>query len=150
MSLTIGSAFDDPFFHTGLARLPGFEFDTLGLPSLRSQRALVRMPLKVTENDTNFKVLAEMPGINNKSDIDLKVEQGVLSITAEKKQEKKSDTETCHMEEFQYGTHQRRIRLPDYVDATSPTATFRDGVLEVVLDKFPQRKEQPINIPIQN
>jgi HSP20 family protein len=153
MSLTLGSFWDDPFF-SGLDRpftstlATPFRSD-LDFPSVSSR--WLRMPLQVSENDTSFKVLAEIPGIKSKEDIDLKIDQGVLSISAEKKQEKVDDTEVYHKRELSYGRLQRNIRIPDYVDTNSPVAGFKDGILTITLNKMPQmQKEQPIHIPIEN
>jgi len=143
------SLFNDPFF--GESRLTPLDnmfgssmFDT-GL----GNRMMTAMPLRVTETDDKFKVLAEIPGVTSKKDVDIKVDQGVLSITAEKKKEKVQDTEILHREEVRYGKLVRSIRIPDYVIPNNSRAVLNDGVLEICFDKETSMKDQALHIPIE-
>jgi len=74
--------FNDPFFsESRIAPLSNM----LG-GNMNMNRMMTAMPLRITETDDKFKVLAEIPGVTSKKDIDIKLDQGVLSIEAEKKE----------------------------------------------------------------
>ena len=107
------------------------------------------MPLQISETDDMYKVKAELPGIGSTKDIDLKIDQGILSIKAEKKKETIDDDEFYHREEFSHGVLTRQVRLPDYIDVNvTPSARFNNGVLSVDLKKVPQNKLKGMTIQI--
>merc|ERR1719183_250203 len=106
------------------------------------------MPLQISETDVIYKVKAELPGIGSTKDIELKIDQGILSIKAEKKKETIDVDEFYHREEFSHGVLTRQVRLPDYIDINvTPSARFNNGVLSVDLKKVPQNKTKSITIP---
>lgn len=145
------SIFNDPFFteyRTPLDQFGNILGSTLDT-GLGNMNRMTRMPLRVTETDDKFKVLAEIPGIASKKDINIKLDQGVLSIEAEKRKEKVQDTEILHREEVQYGKLIRSIRIPEYVVVNNPRAVLENGVLCICLDKEPQMKNQALHIPIE-
>lgn len=141
----------DPVFDTSLGNVWHNPFGT-SLGRLSSDVGLGRMsmPLQISETDDMYKVKAELPGIGSKKDIELKMDQGILSIKAEKKKETTEEGEFYHREEFSYGVSTRQVRLPDYVDLNvTPSATFDNGVLSIDLKKMPQRrKDKAIDIQI--
>jgi len=144
------SLFNDPFFKDPFfseSRITPFSNMFGG--NMNMNRMMTAMPLRITETDDKFKVLAEIPGVTSKKDIDIKLDQGVLSIEAEKKKEKFQDTEILHREEVQYGKISRSIRIPDYVIAQNPRAVLNNGVLEISFDKEAQMKDQALHIPIE-
>jgi len=136
---------NDPFFSE--SRIAPFSNMFGG--NMNMNRMMTAMPLRITETDDKFKVLAEIPGVTSKKDIDIKLDQGVLSIEAEKKKEKVQDTEILHREEVHYGKISRSIRIPDYVIAQNPRAVLNNGVLEICFDKEAQMKDQALHIPIE-
>ena len=110
----------------------------------------ITITLFYSSYDFNYmQVLAEIPGVTSKKDVAIKVDQGVLSITAEKKKEKVPDTEILHREEVQYGKLVRSIRIPDYVIPNNSRAVLNDGVLEISFEKEPPMKDQALHIPIE-
>jgi HSP20 family protein len=147
------SLFNDPFFSesrlTPMGNMFGSSIFDTGLDNMGINRMMTAMPLRVTETDDQFKVLAEIPGVTSKKDVVIKVDQGVLSITAEKKKEKVQDTEILHREEVQYGKLVRSIRIPDYVIPNNSRAVLNDGVLEIMFEKSPSMKDQALHIPIE-
>lgn len=74
---------------------------------------------------------AEMPGIDPDKDVTVSVEDDVLTIRGERREEEKDK----HHREFHYGSFTRSITLPKGVDADEITATYTDGVLEVRVPK---------------
>ena len=123
-------------------------FDDLfrgSLPSLGLGRSLSAWPnVELGETDREIRVTAEVPGMSEK-DVELLVEDGVLTIRGEKKSETE-DKERGYSERY-YGRFERRIALPSNVDEHGANATFRDGVLTVTLPKSPEA-ERGRRIPI--
>jgi HSP20 family protein len=85
-----------------------------------------------------------MPGIDPDKDVELSIDDNVLTIRGERREENKDK----HRHEFHYGAFSRTIPLPHDVKAEQVTATYVDGVLEV---RVPARTEghQPIAVPVQ-
>ncbi len=111
-------------------------FDDLfrgSLPNLGLGRSLAAWPnVELSETDREIRVTAEVPGMSEK-DVELLVEEGVLTIRGEKKSETE-DKDRGYSERY-YGRFERRIALPSNVDERGANATFRDGVLTVTLPK---------------
>jgi HSP20 family protein len=91
--------------------------------------------LEVSETDDAFKVKAQVPGVK-KDDIKVKIDHGMVSISAETKQhkEEKKDGKVIKSE-FQYGAASRSFTLDNEVDADKAEAKYEDGVLFLTLPK---------------
>ncbi len=103
--------------------------------------------LDVSETEDNLRVKAEIPGVS-KDDINLSINNNVLTIKGEKKMEKEIEGEDYHRIERIYGNFYRSIELPVLVKSDSIEATFKDGVLEVVLPKVDEVKPKEIAIKV--
>lgn len=115
------------------------------LPSLGFGRGVTAWPhVEVSENDREIRISAEVPGMSDK-DVELLVEDGVLTLRGEKKSETE-DKERGYSERY-YGRFERRIALPSNVDEKGAKATFCDGVLTVTLPKSAEA-ERGRRIPI--
>ena len=90
--------------------------------------------LDMYEEGNELVVKAELPGIDRKN-IDISVEDDVLTIKAEKKAEKERKESSYYYTEREYGTYERCMALPTRVDADKVTATAKNGVLEIRLPK---------------
>ena len=98
-----------------------------------STKLNMRVDLKETENE--YIVSADIPGINDKNKIDVSLNNNVLTISAEKSEEK-SDTKTnYHITERTYGSYSRSISIPKNVNSEKLTAKYTDGVLLVTILK---------------
>jgi HSP20 family protein len=95
--------------------------------------------MDVSETDKELKVCAELPGVSEK-DIDVRLEDDVLVMGAEKKFERKDEKENYHFMERSYGTFQRALRLPGPVEAEQVQASFENGVLTVTVPKTEQQE----------
>ena len=95
--------------------------------------------MDVSETDKELKVCAELPGVSEK-DIDVRLEDDVLVIRAEKKFERKDEKENYHFMERSYGTFQRALRLPGPVEPEQVQASFENGVLTVTVPKTEQQE----------
>jgi HSP20 family protein len=91
--------------------------------------------MDVTENDKEYQVLAEMPGVK-KEEISITINGNEVAVSAEVKHEKvvkNGDTVLCA--ERYYGTIKRQFSLGQEVDEASAKAKYTDGVLELTLPK---------------
>jgi HSP20 family protein len=101
----------------------------------------------ITEDDKEFLVKAELPGLK-KEEVKVTVEEGVMTISGERKVEKEEKTKKYHRVERSYGKFERSFTLPDKADGTKVNAEFKDGVLQVHLPKTekPASKAQEVKI----
>ena len=101
--------------------------------------------LDVAETKEAVTVKAEVPGMDAK-DIQLALQDQVLTLKGEKKQEKEEKDERYHRVERSYGAFTRSVRLPVAVDGSKVTAAFKNGLLTVTLPKTLAAKGTPIPI----
>ncbi len=125
-------------------------FDDLfrsSLPSLGPGRSFAAWPnVELSESDREIRITAEIPGMSEK-DVELLMEDGVLTIRGEKKSETE-DKDRGYSERY-YGRFERRVALPSNVDEQGANAEFRDGVLTVTLPKSAEA-ERGRRIPINS
>jgi HSP20 family protein len=101
--------------------------------------------LDVADTKDALVVKAEIPGIDPK-EIELSIQEQVLTIKGEKKQEKEEKEANYYRMERSYGAFARSVRLPAPVDAGKVDATFKNGVLTITLPKSQTAKGTPIPI----
>jgi HSP20 family protein len=122
-------------------------------PALRAMRAgqmptmMLTPQIDISETDREVQIAAELPGMSA-DDIEVRLDDGVLTIHGEKRSERKNDKQEYHLAERSYGTFSRYVRLPFSVDPEQVQATFKDGVLTVVVPKpgDVQRKSNKIDV----
>jgi HSP20 family protein len=100
----------------------------------------------VKETDTAFVIAADIPGVDPK-DIDVHMENGLLTIKGQRESEKKEEREGYKRIERSYGSFYRRFSLPDTANADKINAKSKNGVLEVTIPKHD--KVQPRKIAVQ-
>jgi HSP20 family protein len=88
----------------------------------------------IIEDENEWVVKADLPEVK-KEDVKVTVENGVLTITGERKFEKEEKDKKYHRIERSYGNFLRSFTLPDLADGSKVTAEFKDGVLKVHLPK---------------
>ena len=88
----------------------------------------------IVEKDGAYEIAAELPGIDEKN-VELTVSDGILSIKGEKSEEKEEKQKGYYLSERQYGSFQRSFALPENVEADKIDASFKSGVLTVILPK---------------
>ncbi len=103
-------------------------------------------PVDIIENDEAIMVKAELPGIK-KDDIQLKIHDGILTISGQKKSENNNEKEKIYRNERMYGPFCRSFSLPTTVDAGKIKASYKNGILTVNLPKVEAVK--PKEIPIE-
>lgn len=100
----------------------------------------------VQENDAEIRVLAELPGLTAE-DVEVNVENGVLTISGEKKQERERGEGTSyHVLERRYGRFERSFALPRSVEADQVKAAFDSGVLTVTLPKAAAARPRRVQV----
>jgi HSP20 family protein len=101
----------------------------------------------IKENKDSFVIMADIPGVEPK-DIEVHMENGILTIKGEKESEKKEEREGYKRVERSYGSFYRRFSLPDSADPDKITAKSNNGVLEVTIAK--QEQVQPRKISVDS
>jgi HSP20 family protein len=144
-----------PFAHPSARAFWPVEFDRLfdeawrgfglALPAQEAPRFAPRVD--VTESDEAYTVRADLPGLEEK-DIQVSLEEGVLSIQGKLETEKDEKKEGVRYVERAKGSFHRSIRLPAELDAEKVSASYRQGVLTVTLPKRPEAKPEVRTIPI--
>ena len=86
--------------------------------------------LDVLQEDGDIVVRAELPGVKQE-DVDITLQNGVLSISGERRAEEQKEGSGYYVRERLYGSFQRSMGLPEGVDESKIRARFQDGVLEV-------------------
>lgn len=100
----------------------------------------------IKEEDDHFVIRADIPGVSAE-DIDITMEQGVLTIKGERKHESEEEKEGYHRIEREHGTFMRRFALPENVKADEISASSKDGVVELTLPKA-EKQEEPKRIRV--
>jgi HSP20 family protein len=103
----------------------------------------------VVETDKELKVSAELPGIDEK-DIDVRVSDGMLVISGEKKADREVGQNGYILQERSFGRIERTLPLPDGIDADKAQATFKSGVLTVTIPKTAEAQSAAKHIPVRS
>lgn len=103
--------------------------------------------MDIIERDSEFVVRADLPGVK-KEDINVMLENGVLTITAERQAEVQQKDERLIRRERHYGKYMRSLRLGTQIDDKRIRAAYKDGVLELVLPKAEEVKPRKISVDV--
>ena len=117
-----------------------------GETSLTNSGAFIP-PVDVYEDEQGLRLKLEVPGIDEK-DLDVRVENNVLSIRGERKFEKEEKEENFHRIERRYGSFSRTFTLPTTVDTEKVSADYKNGVLTLQLVKKAEAKPKQIKVNI--
>lgn len=101
----------------------------------------------IYEHEGNLVLKAELPGIDPK-DVDVQVENNVLTLRGERKFDSEVKREEYHRVERAYGTFSRSFTLPNVIDTGKIKAEFKDGVLRVTLPQREEAKPKQISIAV--
>jgi len=131
---------------SGLSRLSRVMDEALGGWNGGSIAAAWLPAADVVEDKDHLKIAMELPGVRPE-DVKVSVENHLLTIRGEKKQESEEKGERWHRYERSYGSFERSFTLPSTVDADRVQATAENGVLTLVLPKSERAK--PREIPVK-
>jgi HSP20 family protein len=103
----------------------------------------------IVEEKDAYKIMADLPGMDKK-DIKIEVDNGILTISGEKKSEKteREKNRYYHFERT-YGSFSRAFKLPENSDAEHIEAKFNNGVLEMLLKKTEVTKPKAIEVKVE-
>jgi HSP20 family protein len=148
MSLSLWNRLDpffsfDPFTNT---------MTTTGTREGRERRRegeleLWRPAIDIKETDKEYVIHAELPGVK-KEDISIDLDKNLLTLSGERKQEKKEENERYYRVERSYGKFSRTITVPEGITPDQIRARFENGVLEVDIPKLEGKKEEPKKINV--
>jgi HSP20 family protein len=129
---------DRMFGRSGLATTSG---ETLAFPDWAPS-------VDVAETAEEFQIKAELPGVK-KEDLEVNVENGVLTLSGERRQEKEEKGKKFHRVERSYGSFMRSFTLPDDVAAEKLHAEYKDGLLHVRLPKTAVEKAKSVEVKVR-
>ena len=135
-------------FRTRMNRLFDGAFNDFLAPVGESEAYSTRAwmpPVDIRETEGELVLSAELPGLAKK-DIEITVEDHVLTLSGERTFEKDVERENYHRLERSYGKFSRSFSLPRNVRTDKVNATFADGVLHIALPKTEESKPRKIDI----
>jgi|SRR5687768_8890736 len=101
--------------------------------------------MDLVETDDHFVLRADLPGLEE-GDVSIEFQDGVLTLSGERRSEHEESREGYHRVERAYGHFSRALTLPEGVDADAIEASFDRGVLEVRIPKPAERKPRRVQI----
>ncbi len=115
---------------------------------LEGQAIYRRLPLDVTENEDGYVVTASVAGINP-DDVEITLEENILSIKGEFAENSESEEKTYLMRERRTGSFGRSIRFPVEVNAEDVHASYENGVLTLNVPKVEEVKPKRVEIKVR-
>jgi HSP20 family protein len=106
---------------------------------------IMKPSFDMAETDAAIEVKMDVPGVDAK-DIDIQVNDNLLTISGERKDEKEEKGKTFHRVERRYGSFSRSITLPCIVNENKVSAEYQEGVLKVTLPKTEESKAHKIKV----
>ncbi len=127
-------------------RLPFFGF---GRPRLGKGEYFEWSPtVDISETDTEYLIRAALPAVR-KEDVKVTYEDGLLTLSGERRQEEREKDEKFHKIESYYGNFLRSFALPDAIEAEAIKAESRDGVLTIHVPKAKTEMKKATTIKVQ-
>lgn len=99
----------------------------------------------LTEEENQYVMTFDLPGIH-KDQVKVEVDNNQITVSAERKEEKKKDTKKSHLSEIHYGSYQRSFTLPTTIDEKKVDAKFENGVLTLTVPKTETSKLKQIPV----
>ena len=119
-----------------------------GLEKGWAQKLVASPAIDIAETDKAYEITAELPGIDQKN-IEVNVANGGITIRGEKKQETEEKNKDYYVSERRYGSFERYFSLPEGVDADKIEASFKNGVLKVMLPKTAEAQKPAKRIEVK-
>ncbi len=102
-------------------------------------------PVDIYEDEQNLVLKLEIPGVNEE-DLQVSLENNLLTVKGERKFEKEEKEENFHRIERRFGTFTRTFRMPNTVDSDHTSASYDKGILKITLAKRAEAKPKQIKI----
>ena len=127
----------------------GDVFDNFFNDNFLSDRMVSRVPaVNISETDEHYHIELAVPGLS-KEDFKINLDENVLSISAEKKEESQEEKKNYSRKEYSYTSFVCSFNLPDSVDQSSIEAAYQNGVLKIDVAKREEAKHQTREISIK-
>jgi len=104
--------------------------------------------MDVADIGDKIEITAELPGMDE-NDVVLSLDNNVLTIKGERKQEQTEKTKNYYLKEISSGQFRKAVRLPENVDGTKIDAVFKNGILTITVPKLPAKEDTAKKIPIR-
>ncbi len=114
----------------------------------RSENSFFQPMSEVKENEKEYLVNVQLPGVK-KENINIEIEDNMLSISAENKMEERKEDETLHYSNIAYGSFQKNIEFEKEIDVKNSKCEFKDGVLKITLKKMAEKKNNSTKLTIE-
>lgn len=105
-------------------------------------------PVDISETGQEYLIRATLPAVK-KDDVEITVEDGMLTLSGERRQKEEQKEEKFHKVESLYGSFSRSFTLPDAIDAAAITAESKDGVLTIHVPKTKAEDKKLTTIKVQ-
>jgi len=112
-----------------------------------TEESVIMPNIELYDRKSELVLRAELPGVK-KEDISLTISDNRLTLKGEIKRQEEVSEDSYYMSEIRYGSFSRTITLPVDVDSENVKATFKDGVLEVILPKKEESKPREIKVEV--
>ena len=126
--------FDDGFFAPQFSRRAGETADRAFTPAV-----------DLSQSEEEYRIQVDLPGIE-KENINLTVEDDTLTLTGERRFESTTEGESFNRVERSFGKFSRTFQLPGNADSSKVGASFKDGVLTILLPKLEEAKPREITV----
>ncbi len=113
--------------------------------ALSTRQSTFAPSIDVSETEKQYIIDVEVPGMDKK-DIDLNVDNNTLTISGERKFEKEEDGKQYHRVESHYGSFSRTFTLPDNADIDTINASYKNGILNITVNKSEKSMKKQIDI----
>jgi HSP20 family protein len=134
-------------FENAFARMPAL-FPWTRLPEFNGDTRFEWSPsVDISESEQEYLIRAELPAVK-KEDVHVTFDEGILTISGERKQKEEDKKEKFHRVETFYGSFSRSFTLPGNVDAASIRADSRDGIVTIHVPKAKTEVKKPKEIKI--
>ena len=143
------------YFDSIHSELNNFLRDTIINPVFSHQLAMKktstwRPAVEIRQSEKDYQVKVQIPGVN-KEDIDVEIDNDIMTIKAEIEEEKTQNQNTkYHTCEFRYGKYLRTISFDHPLKQDEAKATYKNGILTIVIPKIEPSKEKPKKIEIKD
>jgi HSP20 family protein len=120
-------------------------FDRLYPEYLRDAGEEMTLSVDFTEKDGKYYLTAELPGVD-KENISISIEDGYVTLSGKKEEKKEEKRSDYYLKETRYGSFKRSFRLPGKVAEDKVDATYKNGVLTVVMPHEKEAETKKIEI----
>ncbi len=102
---------------------------------------------EASNSEDGYEIVMELPGVEEK-DIDVQIQDGVLTIRGEKRSEKEEKGKSYYFSERSFGMFKRSFRLPEDAYSDKVSANIKDGVLRVLVPRSKKAETQPVKVEV--